>query len=508
MTIPSDQAEVARFLSSLSGAPPRETHISAVFIGADTVWKLKKAVRMPFLDFTTVAARRHFLQRELQLNQPTAPAIYRDVIAVARRPDGTLTLGDGEPVDWVLRMARVPPEDFLDGIVARKELTPHLLDALGDCVFDCHARLPPIPGWDSAASMRRIADGNATSARAAGLPEARIAAWRQGIEAETDVVADILAKRSAAGFVRRCHGDLHLANVCLWGGKPVAFDALEFDEDLATIDVAYDLAFLLMDLDLRAGRPAANRVMNRYVARGGDTGVTACLRLFLSQRAFIRAHVFAAIGDQADMLRHLEAAEEYLLPSTAQVVAIGGLQGTGKSTLARALAPMLGAAPGALVVRSDEVRKRLFGVRPEERLPADAYTEAGNARSNSALIAQVAEAAGYGRSVIADSTFLDPALRARLTATIGELGVPMTGIWLEAPLGVLEDRIQARRDDASDATVAVLRKAAERSQGGGDWHKVDASDKARALAAIRSVLAERKHGPIGSTPRQPDGPYG
>ncbi|HEX2942327.1 MAG TPA: hypothetical protein VHO91_14855, partial [Rhodopila sp.] len=216
MTIPPDQSEVARFLSAISGAPPRETHISAVFIGPDTVWKLKKAVRMPFLDFTTVAARRHFLQRELQLNQPTAPAIYRDVIAVARRPDGTLALGEGEPVDWVLRMARVPSQNFLDGIVARNELTPQLLDALGDCVFDCHARLPPSPDWDSVASMRRIADGNAISARAAGLPEPRVAAWRRGIEGEINAVAPILTKRSAAGFVRRCHGDLHLANVCLW----------------------------------------------------------------------------------------------------------------------------------------------------------------------------------------------------------------------------------------------------------------------------------------------------
>ncbi|HYZ23802.1 MAG TPA: AAA family ATPase, partial [Rhodopila sp.] len=461
---------------------------SAVFVDGDTVWKLKKAVRMPFLDFTTPEARRRFLVRELELNKPAAPGIYQDVVAVARQADGSLALADGEPVDWVLRMARVPADDFLDVVVAQHRLTPELLDDLGDCVFDYHSRLAPKAGWDSVASMRRIADGNVRAAQAAGLPEGRVAAWRAAIGTEIERVAPVLARRAESGMVRRCHGDLHLGNLCLWQGKPVAFDALEFDEDLATIDVAYDLAFLLMDLDLKAGRAAANRVMNRYVGRCGDAGVAACLRLFLSQRAFIRAHVFAAMHDDEAAVRHLDAAEDYLRPSKAHVVALGGLQGTGKTTLARMVAPGLGPAPGALVVRSDETRKRLFGARPEERLGANAYTDEANARTNAALIAQVVEAAGHGHSVIADSTFLAAEMRTELEAAVGRAGVAFTGVWLHAPLAVLAERIQSRRRDASDATVEVLERAASRDDGGGWWHKVDASDAGRAREAIERLV--------------------
>jgi aminoglycoside phosphotransferase family enzyme/predicted kinase len=499
MTLPACQQEAVAFLTKLSGAPPRETHISAIFIGPDTVWKLKKAVRLPFLDFSGLEARHRFLLRELALNKPSAPAIYRDVLPIGRTPDGTLALHAPEPIDWVLRMARIADGDFLDVIAERHRFTKDLLRDLGDCVFDCHARLAPVPDWDSAASMSRIAQGNRDSARAAGLPEPRIAAWHAGIEAELARLAPVLRQRATAGCVRRCHGDLHLANLCLWNGKPVAFDALEFDEALATIDVGYDLAFLLMDLEQRVGRHAANRVLNRYVARSGDTGLLAALPLFLSQRAFIRAHVSqVSSGGHATALRLLAAAEACLRPARPVALAIGGLQGTGKSTLARALAPSLPPAPGALIVRSDEVRKRVFGLPPEARLPQDAYLPDANARTNAAVVIQAADAARCGHSVIIDSTFLDPALRDRLEQALRPAGIPFVGIWLEAPLPLLEARIAARRDDASDATIAVLRRAAARGVGPGHWAVIDTGDGADPEAALRRLL-----GLPGAEPPQP-----
>jgi aminoglycoside phosphotransferase family enzyme len=383
MTIPAEQQEVAGFLTELSGGPPSETHISAVFVGNDTVWKLKKAVCRPFLDFTSLDAREHFLRRELELNKPEAGGIYRDVIAISRRTDGTLQLGGDNPIDWVLRMAPIPEGDFLDVIAARRGLTAKRLDDLGDAVAEYHARLAPVPGWDSAGGMLRISAGNARSALAAGLPRPDIDEWRQHIETAIENHRGWLGDRAAGGHVRRCHGDLHLGNLCLWEGKPVPFDALEFDEALATIDVAYDLAFLLMDLEHRASRAAANRVMNRYVARTGDVA-TAGLPIFLSQRAMIRAHVLGSMNQ--DAAAYLAAAQAYLVPARPMVVAIGGLQGTGKSTLARALAPCIGAAPGALILRSDEIRKRLHAALPEARLPPDAYTAIANAATNDALI--------------------------------------------------------------------------------------------------------------------------
>jgi aminoglycoside phosphotransferase family enzyme/predicted kinase len=485
MTIPAEQREVASYLSSQSGGPPRETHISAVFIGADTVWKLKKAVRMPFLDFSTLDARAHFLSRELALNKVAAPGIYRDVVAVSRRSDGSLELGGDNPVDWVLRMAPVPAGDFLDVIASNGGLAPKLLDDLGDCVAAYHTGLAPVPNWDSAGALMRITAGNVDSALAAGLPRAGVETWRHQVTSAIEGRRDWLTQRSAAGYVRRCHSDLHLGNLCLWEGKPVAFDALEFDEALATIDVGYDLAFLLMDLDRRVGRAAANRVMNRYVARTGDVAVRG-LPVFLSQRAMIRAHVLKAMNQDGDA--YLQAAQTYLDPAPAMVIAVGGLQGTGKSTLARALAPGLGPAPGALVLRSDEVRKRLHGAEPEARLGPEAYTDAANSATNATVVEQARLTAVSGQAVIVDATFLDPAVRRDLTSAIGQAGVPFLGVWLHAPLSVLEARIGAREADASDATVAVLHRAVTIDPGAGDWLPVDATDSALALEAVRRAI--------------------
>ncbi len=485
MTIPTGQRAAAHHLASLSGAPPKETHISAVFIGTDMVWKLKKAVKLPFLDFSSLDAREHFLRRELILNKPAASGIYRDVIAIVRQPDGTLKLGSGNPIDWVLQMAPIPAGDFLNVIASDGALTPGLLDSLGDCVAAYHSKLAAVSNQDSATGFRRITDGNLRSARANGLPRPDVEAWHRRMMAAIEDREDWLKQRSRAGHVRRCHGDLHLGNLCLWEGKPVAFDALEFDEELATIDIAYDLAFLLMDLDHRVSREAANRVMNRYVARTGDIAVRG-FPIFLSQRAMVRAHVLTAM-DQ-DGAAYLTAAQSYLDPAPSRVIAIGGLQGTGKSTIARALAAELGAAPGALIVRSDEVRKRLNQAEPETRLGPSAYTRTANAATNAAVAERALAAATSGHTVIVDATFLDPAWREALAAAVRHAGIPFLGIWLHAPVAVLEARIGSRRGDASDATVSVLHQAARHDPGPGDWRPVDASDLTHAVQAVRQAI--------------------
>jgi aminoglycoside phosphotransferase family enzyme/predicted kinase len=490
-----------------------------VFVGTDTVWKLKKAVRLPFLDFSSVDERRRFALRELELNGPAAPGLYRDVVPVVRGHDGSLSLGEsGLPVvDWVLRMARVPADDFLDTVAVSGRLTPELLDALGDAVAAYHqslpATLPPQPspalrekepntptpaererveeGADPAEAMRRVTYGNARSALDAGLPEQTVLDWQAALLAALGRIAPWLATRARAGFVRRAHGDLHLGNLCLWHGRPVPFDALEFDEAMATIDLGYDLAFLLMDLDRRGHRSAANRVLNRYVARTGDAELTRGLPVFLSLRAMVRAHVEARRGNRAPAERYLDAATAYLRVTRPIALAIGGLPGSGKSTVARALAPELGNAPGALVLRSDEIRKRQHGVAPEQRLPQSAYSDA----ASQAVFAQLAElarqTAACGHAVIADATFIDPQDRALVQSAAAAAGVGFVGLWLEAPLPVLEQRISARQGDASDATLAVLRAAAKNNPQAGDWIQVDASASPdSALALARQALQQ------------------
>ena len=488
MAVPAEQQEVAAFLAGLTGGPALETHISAVFRGPVQVLKLKKAVRLPFLDFSTLAARRHFLERELAVNKVAAPELYCAVLPVRRRGPG-LALGGagGEIVDYVLRMARVADADFLAAIIAADGITPALLDALGDAVAAFHARLPPAEAGDPVTAMLEVTEGNARSALDAGLSAEAVEAWRSGVLAALAARAGWLRQRAAAGYVRRAHGDMHLGNVCLWHGRPVPFDALEFDEAMATIDLGYDLAFLLMDLDLRVGRAAANRIMNRVLARSGDWGLPGGLAPFLSLRAMVRAHVEARGGKPA--AGYLDAARDYLRPAPGLVLAIGGLQGSGKTTLARLLAPEFGAAPGAVHLRSDELRKRLHGRDFAERLPPEAYAAAANARTTIALLAALREVAETGHAVVVDATFHDPAQRA---AAAQAAGGRLLGIWLQAPLDVLEQRIAARHGDASDATVAVLRQGVADDPGAGDWVAVDTTDRDAALAAIRRAVREHE----------------
>jgi uncharacterized protein len=511
MNIPPAQTEVAAWLGHLAGAPPLETPISLVFLGPDTAWKLKKAVRLSFLDFTALAARQRFAERELALNAPAAPGLYRDVVAVVRGPDGRLGFGHGEGeglevLDWVLRMARVPAGDFLDAIAAAGKLDPPLLDATADAVAAYHAACPKVAVADPLERIVGIAAGNTVAARDAGLDAAAVAAWDRDIAAELRGLGPWLARRARHGFVRRAHGDLHLGNLCLWRGRPVPFDALEFDEAMATIDLGYDLAFLLMDLDRRAGRAAANRVMNRYIARTGDVGLLAGLPGFLSLRAMVRAHVAARGGDATGAAAYLGAALAYLRPEAPVAVAIGGLQGTGKSTLARALAPGLGRAPGALVLRSDEMRKRLNGVAPEVRLPPAAYTETESRRVFRALAAAAREALAAGQAVVADATFGDPAHRRALRRAAGQ--TPFLGLWLEAPLAVLEARLAARQGDASDATVAVLRARATDRRPPRGWQRIAAEDAGAALAAARVALAAPRAGSAAAARLPQAGPRG
>lgn len=491
MSLPPEQRETGALLSRLTGAAaPLETHISAIYVGAERTLKLKKAVALSFLDFTGLEARERFCRRELEINAPAAPGIYHAVHAVTRAPGGPLRLdGDGEAVDWVLEMATLPADGFLNLIAARHGVDGTLADALGDTVAALHATQPVIEGLDSEAAMQRVLAGAVESCRRAGLPMPEVERLAGDLGAAFATRRGLLNARAAAGHVRRCHGDLHLGNLVLWPsrpmGRPVAFDALEFDEALATVDTGYDLAFLLMDLDRRASRAAANRTLSRYLGRTGDAGLLGGLAPWLSLRAMVRSYCEVLAG--TDGLPYLHAARGYLEPAPPVLLAIGGLPGTGKSWLARALAPGIGVAPGAAVMRSDEIRKRLAGVELETRLPPEAYTPARKAETYAAFLREAREALTGGHSVIADATFLDPAQRAGIEALAREAGCPFLGLWLEAPMTVLRDRIAARRHDASDADLAVLEASARRDPGPLTWEAVRADGD--PVAAATALLA-------------------
>jgi aminoglycoside phosphotransferase family enzyme/predicted kinase len=490
--IPEGQRPVAALLRELTGAEPVETHISAVFVGRDDAYKLKKAVRLPFVDQSTPARRESLARRELELNRPLAPAIYRDVLPVTLGPGGAPRLGgEGAAVDWVLRLAPVPEGDFLDAVAARGALGPGLLDALADTVTAMLAEAPVAEGVDPVARMATVLEGNLTGCRETGLDPARLAVVEAGMRARLAALAPAMAERARHGFVRRCHGDLHLGNLCLWEGRPVPFDALEFDEALARIDTGYDLAFLLMDLEAKAGRPAANRLMSRVLARSFDIGLLAPMPFWLAQRALVRAKLEPARG--RDGMPYLEAAERFLAPAPPRLVAVGGLQGTGKTRLARSIAPGLGAAPGALHLRTDEIRKRRAGIGFEARLPPSAYAEAESLAVHAEMFGAARQALVGGHSVVLDAVFLAPAHRAAAEAVAREAGVPFAGFWLQAPLDLLRARVAARQGDASDATEAVLLRAAAVDPGPVSWQILDAAGDP-AAAAIAALALQRESG--------------
>jgi aminoglycoside phosphotransferase family enzyme len=317
----------------------------------------------------------------------------------------------------------------------------------------------------------------------------------------------LLRRRGRAGLVRRGHGDLHLGNIVLIGGKPVAFDAIEFDPLMATGDLLYDLAFVLMDLIDRGFDCAANVVLKRYLAethRIEDLDGLAALPLFLSLRAAIRAKVTAAKRDVdgADRRAATQAAQGYfrlaarlVTPPPPVLVAVGGLSGSGKSALARALAPSLPPPPGAVVLRSDVERKAMFGVTETERLPAAAYSEDAARRVYAALADKARRVIGAGHTAIVDALFARADERAQIATVAQTSHVPFRGLFLTADLEIRIARVTARMHDASDANATVARQQESYALGAMAWTEIDASgDLGQTLRAAQDAIASHASG--------------
>lgn len=514
--MPEPQQPVIDFLADPAsyGLPPGssieriDTHGASVFLAGERAFKLKRAIRFAYLDFSTLALRERACRTELAINRRTASDIYLGIHKITRGSDGRFGFdGEGDALDWVIEMRRFDQNLLFDRMAGDGRLTPTLMQELTDIVWDFHQSLAPMQTAGGAARFSRVMAGNLGELQQAAaegvLTPAAIDRVRQRSQEALQTVAGLLDRRAGEGFVRRCHGDLHLRNICLWQGRPTLFDAIEFSEELATIDRLYDLAFLLMDLEHRGARDLSSRVFNRYFDRGETEEGRAALPLFMSVRAVIRAHVAASTarrrgqGDPADTSReqsrrYLDLALRLLAPTRPVLIAIGGLSGTGKSTLAYRLAPALGSAAGARVLRSDVIRKRLAGLAPEARLPDEAYGPDQTQAVYDSLGEAAAAALRAGGIVIADAVFARPEERAAIEAAAAKAGVGFAGFWLEAALPILEARVAGRRGDASDATVAVVRRQQHYETGPMGWMRVDAGGPLEATASrLRAVLADR-----------------
>jgi len=468
-----------------------ETHISLVVLAGTRAFKLKRAVRLPYVDFSTVERRLAACKREITLNRRTAPGIYRAVRKITREADGRLVFGGAGPlVDAVVEMVRFDQEELFDRMATRGALTPPLMTELARVIARFHAEAAVDHRQGGADNIDEVLGINERGFATTHLFSRELIApfnlsFRQGLSRH----ARLLDAREMSGKVRRCHGDLHLRNICLFKGVPTLFDCLEFDDAMATIDVLYDLAFLLMDLWHQNLRNEANLVLNRYLDERDESGGLPLVPFFMAIRAAVRAHVTATkMEEQADTeqtasLRretqaYFDLAAALLKLVTPRVVAIGGLSGSGKSTVAAGIAPAIGPPPGARVLTSDRIRKRLSGVEPETRLPEAAYRSEMSERVYGTIMRDARDVLTLGHSVVADAVFDRPEDRARMAEAAKQAGVPFTGIWLDAPAATLIARVEGRQHDPSDATPDVLRAQLKRLTEKVEWTRINAGEDA------------------------------
>ena len=500
-----ERGDIVEYLSdpeTHGGAPVTriDTHGSIVFLAGARAYKLKRPVAYPYMDYSTLERREAACRKEFAINSRTTPELYLGVQPIRRGVAGSVSFDSAGPVvDWVLVMRRFPAGALFKDLAAQGRLTAALMDDLAARIADFHAAAEPVTG-DQASRFRRVVAENIEELRGdpALFPTLDVDTLERRAGFWLGRLTQLLDRRGHGGWVRRCHGDLHLRNIVLLDGRARLFDAIEFNDEIATIDVLYDLAFLLMDCDHRGLRALGNRVFNRYQDAACDLEGLAAMPLFLSTRAAVRAKVdrsiAAAVPADAERYRqraakHLSDAVAYLNPPDPQLIALGGLSGTGKSVAAAEVAPSIGAAPGALILRSDAIRKRMLGIERDRPAPADAYRPDVTRRVYDAIEHQAGAALASGQSVIADAVFARPEERSALADLATSLKVPFLGIWLEADRGRRLVRVAGRCGDISDADERVVALQDGFDIGQLTWTAVDANgDRGSTLAQIRRLM--------------------
>ena len=484
-----------------------DTHTAIVFLAGRRAYKLKRAVRYDYLDFSTCERRRTMCEAEVRLNRRTAPAMYIGAVPVTREDDGALALGgDGAPVDWIVEMHRFEQEALFDRLAAAGRLHLTLMVPLAQAIAAFHAAAEPRVDRGGLAGMTWVIEGNAAGLAefgAACLDPSGVDRVTAGARAEVARRGALLGARRDGGLVRQCHGDLHLRNIVLLDGRPTLFDGVEFSDAVSCTDVLYDLAFLVMDLWRRGLPRHASAVWNYYLAETGDISGISLLPLFLSCRAAVRAKTSATAAQaQSDTRRrgelyelareYLALAERLLHPPPPCLIAVGGFSGSGKSTLALGLAPSVGAVPGAVVLRSDEIRKQLCGVRMLDRLGPEGYSSEMSDRVYAALAERARRVIQGGHSATVDAVYARTADRIAIERIASNASVPFLGIWLDAPESALMARTGQRRNDPSDADPGIVRLQRAQDTGHIAWTRLDAAGPVE-LVLQSAVSLLRQH---------------
>lgn len=455
----SDPATLVHALVRSLNAQLIETHISWVLLTADRAYKFKKPVRLAFVDYGTLQARRHFCEEEIRLNRRLAPALYLGVSRVTGTPQAPELDGPcGAVLEYAVCMRRFSPGSLFDEQLQEARLPADEVDLFAALLAQFHAKAPRAglaDGYASSRMRREAALGALERAQALAdvTEQARLRAW---LESEAAALAPLWEARLAQGWVREGHGDLHLSNVVSCDGAVLAFDCIEFDPALRWIDVIDDTAFAVMDFCALGRSDFAYRFLNGWLDHLGDHDGVRMLRYSVVYRALVRSLVAQLRGNQESLARsYLHTALAWACPGQARLTITHGLPGSGKTYASQALLE----CQGAIRLRSDVERKRLFGLGPldnshEKRL--DLYGQQAGERTYQHLLSTARKLLLAGYPVILDAAFLRREERARALMLAHELKVPFSILACEAPLAVLHARLRARREDASEADSDVL----------------------------------------------------
>ncbi len=474
-----------------------ETHGATVLLGRKRAIKIKKPVKYDHMDFSTPEQRRRFCEHEVTLNQRTASELYIGVFGIYLTDDHKISLaGSGTPIDYFIKMNRFSDEDRLDNFIEREGISEILGENLCTEISKFHLGIAPIKQLDAIPDFHSVIDQNFTQ-----LDEHcpvlfnldDVQTYRGNLHETYKTLKPLEKIRINDGWIRAGHGDLHLQNICMVEGKPLLFDAIEYEDDFVVGDVLYDVSFLLMDLWQKKQKLAANQIFNKYLIQMGwiktpkFLASLALLPFFLSMRSGIRTHVAASRYTQSqntnDKIQYADVAVDLLKDSKAflethapVVIAIGGFSGSGKSTLAANLSHYIGDAPGALRIRSDVIRRLLIGWDDYSPMPQTAYTVAQSIAVYAHMKEIATQAVTAGHSVIIDAVLDRHEDRNDFSLLAQGLGAEFTGLWLSVDEHVMSERIEGRTRDASDATVEVMQAQMARNPDAvTDWINLDAS---------------------------------
>ncbi|MGD9639474.1 MAG: AAA family ATPase [Alphaproteobacteria bacterium] len=488
-----------------------QSHISLVFLVGDKAYKLKRGVKFPYLDYSTIEKRKQACFKEIAVTKEGAPTLFLGVSAIVKDSQkGIIMLppneepADGQDIlDYVVVMNRFEQENLFENLAPLGKLDRFEMMDLAETVVKIHSVTESFPdrGGSEMIKGRIIENDEMLRCFAPAVFDITdIDTLRDLSVKEFNKIKDLLDERKKQGKVKRCHGDIHLHNICMIDGKPILFDAIEFNDDLALIDVMYDLAFLLMDMEKRGLRRLASIFFNHYMAYSGDYEGILCLPLFQSCRAAVRAQVCATMAsmqtdeDEKNYLNkqafeYLVLANQMLNPKPPILVASGGLSGSGKSRLSREIAPYIGASPGAMIFRTDVIRKKLKGKLPHEHLTKVDYDEESSKKTYENLRIECTKVIRAGLPALADGIFASQDERIAIEKLAKDLNVPFHGFWMYANRDIQADRVATRQRNPSDATVKVLDRQFEKDVGEVTWNKIDTSGaKEQTVMTVRKIL--------------------